>query len=107
METIFINTKISKTNETYKFYYFTLLKPVPSKSINPYDTGKYQEKYGNIKLNIIATWNDEFELHGDFYSVRYSRLCTVYNKKHETLLADSTIRIYINKINTSYHQNKR
>ena len=67
--------------------------------MNPYHKEKYQEKYNNIKLNIIATWNDEFELHGNFYSVSYSRLCNVYNKKHETLLANSTIHIYIKKIN--------
>ena len=72
METIFINTLNSKTNESNKFIYqFTdkLNLKNPNKNIilvhlSIYYTWKYiKSEYNNNKFKIAApTWNDEFNL---------------------------------------------
>ena len=53
------------------------------------------------KLNIVApTWNDEFELPDDSYSVSDVQDGIWYTrKKHETLAKIPPIYIYINRIN--------
>ena len=79
METIFINTENSKTNEPHKSVldlsqrldlrssnkYFAL------QNLSIYYTWKnIRKQYKNNKLKIIAaTWNDEFELSNGSYSV--------------------------------------
>ena len=79
METIFINTENSKTNEPHKSVldlsqrldlrssnkYFAL------QNLSIYYTWKnIRKQYKNNKLKIIApTWNDEFELSDGSYSV--------------------------------------
>ena len=49
---------------------------------------------------IVLTWNDEFELSGCYYSVADIQDYIVYiTQKHETLLTNPPIHIYINRIN--------
>ena len=84
METIFINTKNSKTSELHKFV-LNLLQRLDLRSSNKhvaiqnlpiyYTWKNIRQHYKNNKLKIIApTWNDEFELPD-------SRLYQVYHKK--------------------------
>ena len=79
-ETIFINTKNSKTNETNKFIYqFTdklNLKTPNNQYIGLVDLRIYytwkniKSTYNNNKFKISAsTWNDEFELPDGSYSI--------------------------------------
>ena len=53
------------------------------------------------KLKIIApTWNDEFELPGDFYSVSdIQDYIESFTKKHKTLTTILHIHVCINRIN--------
>ena len=59
------------------------------------------EKYNNNKLKIIApTWNDEFELPDNFYSVLdIQDYIEFIIKKHKTLTTIPPIHIYVNRIN--------
>ena len=60
METIFVNTKNSKTNKPQKF--------VLNLFLNTWKN--IRKKFKNNKLKIIApTWNDKFELLNGSYSV--------------------------------------
>ena len=79
METIFINTGNSKTNEQLKFA-LNLSQRLDLRSLNKhvslqnlfiYYTWKIiKQLYKNNKLKIIApSWNDEFELPDGSYSV--------------------------------------
>ena len=79
METIFINTGNSKTNEQLKFA-LSLSQRLDLRSLNKhvslqnlfiYYTWKIiKQLYKNNKLKIIApSWNDEFELPDGSYSV--------------------------------------
>ena len=79
METIFINTRNSKTNEQLKFA-LNLSQRLDLRSLNKhvslqnlfiYYTWKIiKQLYKNNKLKIIApSWNDEFELPDGSYSV--------------------------------------
>ena len=72
METIFMNTKSSKTSEPHKFD-LNLSQRLDLKSSNKhvvlhnlsiyYTWKNIRKQYKNNKLKIIApTWNDEFEL---------------------------------------------
>ena len=75
METIFVNTENSKTNESNKFiYYFSdkINLKIPNKNIalvnvNIYYTWKSIESaYNNNTIEISAPiWNDEFDLPDD------------------------------------------
>ena len=60
-----------------------------------------KKQYKNNKLKIIApTWNDEFELRDGSCSVLDIQDYIKYIiKKHDTLSTNSSIHIYINKIN--------
>ena len=73
METIFMNTENSKTNESNKFIYqFTdklNLKTPNSKNIELVNLSIYhtwrniKSAYNNNKFKIsVPTWNDEFDL---------------------------------------------
>ena len=79
METIFINTGNSKTNEQLKFA-LNLSQRLDLRSLNKhvslqnlfiYYTWKIiKQLYKNNKLKLIApSWNDEFELPDGSYSV--------------------------------------
>ena len=84
METIFMNTENSKTNEPHKFV-FNLSqkldlrrsnKHVALQNLSIYYTWKnVRKQHKNNKLKIIApTWNDELGLSDSSYSVLSERL---------------------------------
>ena len=109
METIFINTENSKTNELHKFALNisqrldlrSLSKHVALQILCIYYTLKNIKKhYKNNKLKIITpTWND-VQLPGDSYSNSDIQDYFEYIiKKHETLITNSAIHIYIYRIN--------
>ena len=111
METIFMNTENSKTNETHKFVLnlsqrFNLRssdKHVALQNLSVYYTWKnIRKQYKNNKLKIIIapTRNDEFELLDGSYSVPDIQDYIEYIiKKHETLTTNPPIHVYINRIN--------
>ena len=74
MDTIFMNTENSKTNEPYKFVVnlqrrLGLNKTFQKLSIY-YTWKNIRQQYKNNKIKIIApTWNGEFELLDGSYSV--------------------------------------
>ena len=79
METIFVNTKNSKTNDLRKFvfnlsqilYLRKSNKHVTLQNLSIYYTRKnVRQQYENNKLKIIAPmWNDDFESLDGFSSV--------------------------------------
>ena len=78
METVFMNTENSKTNESNKFIY------------------QFTDKL-NLKISAL-TWNDEFELSDGSYSI--SDIQDYFEfviKKHETLAENPPIKIYPSK----------
>ena len=109
METIFMTTENSRTNEPHKFI-LNLSKRLDLRSsdkhvalqnLSIYYTWKnIRKQYKNNKLKIIApTRNGESELPNGSYSVSdiqdYIEFIT---KKHETLTAIPPIHVYINRI---------
>ena len=110
METMSMNTENSKTSGPHKFV-FNLLqrldlrssnKPVAlQKLFNDYMWKNIGQQCKNDKLKIIAqTWNDEFELLDDSYSVSNIQDYIDYIiKKHDTLSTNPPIHIYIIMIN--------
>ena len=66
---------------------------------------KYKKSYNNNKFKTSAsTWNEEFELPDISYSV--SDIQDYFKsilKKHETVIDNPSIRIYLNKIKTGYY----
>ena len=98
METIFMNTENSKTNELHKFFLnfsqrLDLIisnKHVALQNVSIYYTWKnIRKQYKNNKPEIIApTWNDEFELpDGSYYVSDIQNYIEYVIKKHETLTA--------------------
>ena len=85
METIFMNTENSKTNEPHTFVLNLSQKldlrrsnkHVALQNLSIYFTWKnIRKQYKNNKFKIIApTWNDEFELSDSSYPVLSERLC--------------------------------
>ena len=79
MRTKFMNTENSKTNEPHKFVLSLLQrldlrssdKHVALQNLSIYYTWKsIRKQYKSNKIKIIApTWNDEFELPNDSYSL--------------------------------------
>ena len=110
METTFINTENSKTNESNKFIYqFTdrlnLITPnnknIGLVNLSIYYTWKnIKSEYNNNKFKISApTWDDTFDLLDGSYSI--SDIQDYFEfiiKKHETLTKNTPIQIYSNKI---------
>ena len=98
METIFMNTENSNMNEPHKFL-LNLSKRLDLRSSNKhvalqnlsiyYTWKNIRKQYKNNKLKIIApTWNDNFELPDDYYSMSDIQDHIEYIiKKHETLTA--------------------
>ena len=78
MGTIFMNMESSKTNEPHKFV-FNLSQRLDLRNSNKhflqnlsvyYTCKNIRKQYRNNKMKIIApTWNDEFELPDDSYSM--------------------------------------
>ena len=108
METIFMNTENSKTNEPHKFvlnFKFKieeiLMNMVALQKWSMYYTWKnIRKQYKSNKLEIVApTWFDEFEMRDGSYSVANIQGYIEYiRKKHERLTTIPPIRVYINKI---------
>ena len=121
METFFMTTKNSKTNEPNRFKYHLIDKldlRNPNKNmavanLSIYYTWKnVKSTYNNNKFKILApTWNETFDLHISEIYIRNTRLYQKYNiseiqgyieyiiKKHETIGESAPILIYANTIN--------
>ena len=109
METIFMNTLNSKTNQSSRFVYqFTdkLNLKNPNKNIalanlSIYYTWKnIKYEYNNSKFKISPpTWNDEFNLPNESYSVSDIQDYFEYIiKKHETIADNPSVQIHVSKI---------
>ena len=110
METIFVNTKNSKTSEPHKFV-LNLSQRLDLRKSNKhvifqdlsiyYTCKNIRKQYTNNKLKIIPpTWTDEFELPDGSYSVSEIKDYIEYIiKKHETLKSIPPIHVYISTIN--------
>ena len=110
METFFMNTKNSKTNELHRFKYDLIDKldlKNPNKnmaldSLSIYCTWKnVKSTYNNNKFKISApTWNETFDLPDGSYNIPeiqdYTE-CII--KKHELIGETVPILIYANTIN--------
>ena len=106
METFFMNTKNSKTNEPNRFKYDLIDKldlKNPNKNmvlanLSIYYTWKNVKLiYNNNKFKISApTWNETFDLPDGLYNI--SEIQYVI-KKHETIVENAPILIYANTIN--------
>ena len=110
METFFMNSKNSKTNESYKFKY-DLTDKLDLKSPNKnmalanlsiYYTWKNVEStYNNNKFKISArTWNETFDLPDGSYNISEIQDYIEYIIKiHKTIGQNAPILIYANTIN--------
>ena len=110
IETFFMNSKNSKTNEPYKFKYDLIDKldfKNPNKNmalanLNIYYTWKnVKSTYNNNKFKISApTWNETFYLPDGSYDISEMQHYIEYIiKKHETIGENAPILIYANTIN--------
>ena len=110
METFFMNSKNSKTNEPYKFKYdlidkldFRYLnKNMALANLSIYYTWKnVKSTYNNNKFKISApTWNETFDLPDGLYNISEIQDYIEYIiKKHETIGENAPILIYGNTIN--------
>ena len=110
METFFMNTKNSKTNESHRFKYdlidkFDLKNPnrnMALGSLNIYYTWKKVKlTYNNKKFKISApTWNETFDLPDGSYNISEIQDYIEYIiKKHEAIGENAPILIYANTIN--------
>ena len=109
METFFMNTKNSKTNESHRFKYDLIDKldlKNPNKnmalsSLSIYYTWKnVKSTYNNYKFKIsAATWNETFDLPDGSYNIQEIQNYFEYIiKKHETIAETAPILIYANNI---------
>ena len=110
METFFVNSKNSKTNEPYKFKYNLIDKldlENPNKdmalanlSVN-YTWKNAKSIYNNNKFKISEpTWNETFDLPDGSYNISEIQDHIEYIiKKHETIGENAPILIYANTIN--------
>ena len=110
METIFMNTENSKTNEPQRFR-LTLADKINPKNLSKnmalanssiyYTWKNIKSAYNNNKCKISApAWNGVFDLPNGSYS--FSDIQDYFecvNKKHETLTENLPLQIYANKIN--------
>ena len=110
METFFMNSKNSKTNEPYKFKYNLIDKldlRNPNKNmalanLSIYYTWKnVKSTYNNNNFKISApTWNETFDLPDGSYNISEIQDYIEYIiKKHETFGENAPILIYANTIN--------
>ena len=109
METIFMNTENSKTNEPHRFKLDLTDKlnlENPNKNmalanLSIYYTWKnIKSEYNKNKFKIFApTWNDTFNLPDGSYSIAdIQDYFEFIIKKHETLNENPSIQIYPNQI---------
>ena len=110
METFFMNTKNSKTDESHTFKYDLIDKLYlknPNKnmalaSLSIYHTWKnVKSTYNNNRFKISApTWNETFDLPDGLYNISEIQDYIEYIiKKHETIGENAPILIYANTIN--------
>ena len=110
METFFMNSKNSKTNEPNRFKYDLIDKldlKNPNKNmalanLSIYYTWKNVKSiYNNNKFKISAqTWNETFDLPDGSYNISEIQDYIEYIiKKHETIGENAPILIYANTIN--------
>ena len=110
METLFMNSKNSKTNEPNRFKYDLIDKldlKNPNKNmalanLSIYYTWKNVKSiYNNNKFKISApTWNETFDLPDGSYNISEIQDYIEYIiKKHETIGENAPILIYANTIN--------
>ena len=109
METIFMNTGNSKTNEPHRFK-LDLTDKLNLKNANKnmalanlsiyYTSKNIKLKCNNNKIKISApTWNNTFDLPDGSYSIEdIQDYFEFIIKKHETLTENPPIQIYPNKI---------
>ena len=109
METIFVNTENSKTNEPHRFKLdltdkLNLKDPKKNMALanlSTYYTWKnIKSEYKNNEFKISApTWNNTFDLPDGSYSIAdiqdYSEFII---KKHKTLIENRPVQIYPNRI---------
>ena len=109
METIFVNTENSKTNEPHRFRLSLADKrnlKKPNKNIALGNLGIYYTRkniksgYNNNKFEISApTWNDTFDLpDGSCSLADIQDYFKFIIKKHETLTENPPVQIYPYKI---------
>ena len=109
METIFMNSENSKTNESHRFKLdladkLNLKNPkknIALVNLSIYYTWKnIKSEYNNNKFKISApTWNKTFDLSDGSYSIPdIQDYFEFIIKKHETLTENPSIQIYPNKI---------
>ena len=109
METIFMNTENSKTNEPHRFILSVAdklnlknsSKNMALANLSIYCTWKnIKSAYNNNKFKISApTSNDEFDLPNASYSIAdIQDYFEFIIKKHETLTENPPVQIYPNKI---------
>ena len=112
METFFMNTKNSKTNESHRFKYDLIDKldlKNPNKnmalgSLSIYYTSKnVKSTYNKNKFKISApSWNETFDLPDGSYNISEIQDYIEYIiKKHETIGENGSILIYSNTISNS------
>ena len=119
METIFMNTENSQTNEPNRFKldlanklnFKNPNKNVALANLSIYYTWKnISSEYNNNKFKISApTWNDIFDLPDGSYSIDDIKdYFEFVIKKHETLTEDPPVEIYPHKIKNRivFFQNK-
>ena len=110
METFFMNSKNSKTNELYKFKYDLIDKldlKNPNKNmalanLSIYYTWKnVKSTYNNNNFKIsVPTWNETFDLPDGSYNISEIQDYLEYIiKKHETIGVNAPTLIYTNTIN--------
>ena len=110
METFFINSKNSKSTESYKFKYDLIdkldlrnpNKNVALANLSIYYTWKnVKSTYNNNKFKISAlTWNETFDLSDGSHNISNIQDYIEYiTKKHETIGEDAPILSYANTIN--------
>ena len=110
METFFMNSKNSKTNEPNRFKYYLIDKldlKNPNKNmalanLSIYYTWKNAKStYNKNRFKISApTWNETFDLPDGLYNISEIKDYIEYiTKKHETIDENAPILIYANTIN--------
>ena len=110
METFFMNTKNSKTNESHKFKY-DLIDKLDFKNKNKnmalgtlsiyYTWKNVMSTYNSNKFKISApTWNETFDLPDGSYNIpKIQDYIEYIIKKHETTAETAPILTYANTIN--------
>ena len=109
METFFMNTKNSQTNESHRFKYDLIdkldlknsNKNMALGSLSIYYTWKnVKSTYNSYKFKISApTWNETFDLPDGSYNIPEIQDYLEYIiKKHETIIDTAPILIYANNI---------